>query len=216
MKKLFVLLLATMVFVACEETSEEVQPNIDKLIADGSFDAANLLIEGFDVQSVDVGELCQELQSGGFSPIESYAQLKDGKWVVPDLMDGDNTPSVYLFDQNGQGWEFTSWETNISHQPHAWHRDPTFWKYDDGLLSVTKSYKQRIDRVAKDGTVTEGEVEEITTTTIFKLVYYKSPNLVLEMDDKRYLFDLGKKNRGEWDKYCSDYEDGVIVLSVYE
>ncbi len=36
------------------------------------------------------------------------------------------------------------------------------------------------------------------------------------MDDKRYLFDLGKNNRGEWDKYCSDYEDGVIVLSVYE
>lgn len=217
MKKLFILLLAAMAFVACNDESEEGWTDIGELIAEGSFDVINLLIEDFDIASVDGEQLTKELQKSGFSPIESYTQLKDGKWVTPTPMDGCYVPSVYLFDGNGQGWEYTSWETNVSHRPHAWHRDPMTWKFDaDGLLSITKSFKQRIDYVAKDGAVTEGEIEEITTTTTFKLIYYKTPYLVLELDDTRYLLGLEEKKRGDWESYCSDYDEGLVVLYCYE
>ena len=215
MKKVFVLMLAAMAFVACEDTMDTIeQPSFDQLVQEGAYDAVNLLVDQFDVQSIDTRIFVNDLTSGGMGEGVCIAEFRDGKWQAPIPVYGCGYHVDYLFNADQTGWLYCNRWLDPFHREKPWFRAASTWKYDaeNSELLIESTYQYRVDLIDRtEWQIIEGEVQNIVTKVRRKVVYYESPYLVYETDDERILVNLQERSHDEWIDHCSNFEEGIWI-----
>lgn len=170
MKKLFILLLATMVFVAC---NDEADYSIDRDVDSYTIEELQNLSESFDVTTIDQDQLLADLTEGAiWVPwyIGTWA-AETGEFKYNPVFGGSHNNVQWIFGAEGRAVNVsTLYEDHIPRTTYKSY-DAT-WQYESqtGEIVAVWSHNSREHRV--------------------KVLYYQSPILYFSQKDLL----LGREN----------------------
>ena len=163
MKKLFILLLATMVFVAC---NDEADYSIDRDVNSYTIEELQNLSEDFDITKIDQDQLLADLTEGAIwvpCYIGTWA-AETGEFKYNPVFGGSYNNVQWIFGADGKA-------VNVS------------TLYEDHIPRTTyKSYDATWQYDSKTGEI-EAVWNENSKEYRLKVLYYESPVLYFSQDN---------------------------------